>query len=161
MLDTAEVLVSDPFADAESVAEAGGRLVDLDDLLRRSEILSLHAPSLPETRHLIGARELAMLPDGATLINTARGALVDQDALFLECSSGRIDAILDVTDPEPMPPDSPFHELLNVVITPHVAGSLGAEARRMSNHALEELGRWLDGDSLSSPVTSGQMMTRA
>jgi phosphoglycerate dehydrogenase-like enzyme len=161
MLDTAEVLVSDPYADAESVAEAGGRLVTLDDLLLRAEILSLHAPLLSETRHLIGTRELAMLPDGATLINTARGALVDHDALLLECSSGRIDAILDVTDPEPLPSDSPFHELLNVMITPHIAGSLGAEARRMSSHAIAELDRWLDGSSLSSPVTSGELPIRA
>ncbi|WNB86205.1 hydroxyacid dehydrogenase [Cellulomonas sp. ATA003] len=107
VLDTAAVLVSDPYADPAEVAAAGGRLVPLDDALRRSDILSLHAPSLPATRHMIGARELALLPDGATLINTARGALVDHDALLAECATERLHAILDVTEPEPLPATSP------------------------------------------------------
>jgi phosphoglycerate dehydrogenase-like enzyme len=102
---------------------------------------------------MIGARELALLPDGATLINTARGVLVDHDALLLECSSGRLDAILDVTEPEPLPATSPFFDLPNVVITPHLAGSLGAETRRMSDHAIDELANLVDGRPLSTPVT--------
>ena len=153
LLDTAEVLVSDPYADAGEVAAAGGVLVPLDDLLHRSEIVSLHAPALAATHHMIGERELALLPDGATLINTARGALVDHDALLLECSSGRIDAILDVTEPEPLPQGSPLYELANVMITPHIAGSLGSETRRMSNHAIDELERLLGGQPLATPVT--------
>ena len=161
ILDTADVLVSDPYADAAAVAAAGGTLVPLDEVLRRSEILSLHAPVLAETRHMIGARELALLPDGATLVNTARGALVDHDALLAECSSGRLDAILDVTDPEPLPPGSPFYELPNVMITPHVAGSLGSETRRMSNHAIDELERLLDGRPLATPVTREQLEVSA
>jgi phosphoglycerate dehydrogenase-like enzyme len=153
LLDTAEVLVCDPYADGTEVAAAGARLVPLDELLTRSEILSLHAPALPETRHMIGARELALLPDGATLINTARGVLVDHDALLQECASGRLDAILDVTEPEPLPATSPFFDLPNVVITPHLAGSLGAETRRMSDHAIDELAHLVDGRPLSTPVT--------
>jgi phosphoglycerate dehydrogenase-like enzyme len=153
ILDTAEVLVADPFADPAAVARAGGRLVPLDDLLRRSEILSLHAPALPATHHLLGARELALLPDGATLVNTARGSLVDHDALLRECASGRLDAILDVTDPEPLPAGAPLLDLPNVMVTPHVAGSLGTETRRMSDHALDELEAWLAGRPLATPVT--------
>lgn len=161
ILDTAAVLVADPYADAAEVAAAGGTLAPLDEVLARSEILSLHAPALAETQHMIGACELALLPDGATLVNTARGALVDHDALLAECASGRLDAILDVTDPEPLPPGSPFFTLPNVMITPHVAGSLGSETRRMSNHALDELERLLDGRPLATPVTAEQLAVSA
>ncbi|WP_245643345.1 hydroxyacid dehydrogenase [Sanguibacter suarezii] len=161
LLDTAEVLVSDPCADASEVAAAGAVLVPIDDLLRRSEIVSLHAPALPATHHMIAARELALLPDGATLVNTARGALVDHDALLVECSSGRLDAILDVTDPEPLPHGSPLYELTNVMITPHIAGSLGSETRRMSSHAIDELERLLDGRALATPVTPAGLTVSA
>jgi phosphoglycerate dehydrogenase-like enzyme len=146
MLDTAEVLVTDPYADRAAVAAAGGRLVELDELLTRSEILSLHLPELPETRQAIGARELALLPDGATVINTARGAVVDTAALERECATGRLNAILDVTDPEPLPAGSRLAELPNVMITPHIAGSLGTETRRMSTQALGELDRYVRGE---------------
>jgi len=153
-LDTAEVLVTDPYADAVAVAEAGGRLVGLDELLSRSDILSLHLPALPQTRHAIGARELALLPDGATVINTARGAVVDTAALERECAIGRISAILDVTDPEPLPAGSLLASLPNVMITPHIAGSLGSETRRMSAHTLDELERFVRGETPLDAVTS-------
>jgi phosphoglycerate dehydrogenase-like enzyme len=120
--------------------------VELDELLTRSEILSLHLPELPETRQAIGARELALLPDGATVINTARGAVVDTAALERECATGRLNAILDVTDPEPLPAGSRLAELPNVMITPHIAGSLGTETRRMSAQALGELDRYVRGE---------------
>lgn len=148
LLETAEVLVADPHAAVGEVAAAGGRPTSLEEVLRRSEILSLHAPALPQTQHMIGAAELAMLPDGATLINTARGSLVDHEALARECATGRVDAILDVTEPEPLPADHPLLSLPNVMVTPHVAGSLGTETRRMSDHAVAELERWLDGRPL-------------
>lgn len=161
ILDTADVLVSDPYADPAEVAAAGGTLLPLDEVLRRSEILSLHAPALAETRHMLGARELSLLPDGATLINTARGALVDHEALLVECAAGRIDAILDVTEPEPLPHGSALYELPNVMITPHVAGSLGSETRRMSNHAIDELERLLAGRALATPVTASGLAVSA
>lgn len=154
LLDSAEVLVTDPFADPVQVAEAGGRLVDLDDLLRRSEILSLHLPGIPQTRHAIGTRELALLPDGATVINTARGSVIDTAALEHECAAGRLNAILDVTDPEPLPPGSLLAALPNVMITPHIAGSLGSETRRLSTHSLNELERFVRGEPALDPVTS-------
>lgn len=152
-LDTAEVLVTDPYADTAAVAAAGGRLVGLDELLTRSEILSLHLPELPETRHAIGTRELALLPDGATVINTARGSVVDTTALERECATGRLNAILDVTDPDPLPAGSLLAGLPNVMITPHIAGSLGSETRRMSVHALGELERYVRGEPPLDAVT--------
>ncbi len=152
-LDTAEVLVCDPYADPDTVARAGARLADLDEVLRSVDVLSLHAPLLPETIGMSGARELALLRDGATVVNTARGALVDTDALTRECASGRLDAILDVTEPEPLPEDSPLYDLPNVSITPHVSGSLGTETFRLTDAALDELQRWLNGEPLTAQMT--------
>ena len=139
-----EILVSDPYVQGA---------VALDDLLAVSDIVSLHAPSLPSTRHMLDARRLALLRDGATLINTARGALIDQDALVAELVSGRIDAVIDVTEPEVLPPDSPLYDLPNVVLTPHIAGALGVEVRRLGASALDELERYARGEPFAHPVT--------
>ncbi|WP_448003493.1 hydroxyacid dehydrogenase [Agromyces bauzanensis] len=151
-LEDVTILVADPTVDAEAVASAGATLTSLDEVLRRADVLSLHAPELPETRHMIGAAELALLRDGATVVNTARGSLIDTDALTAECLAGRLDAVLDVTEPEPLPMDSPLYRLPNVSITPHIAGSLGSETRRMSDAALDELARWTLGLPLEHQV---------
>jgi phosphoglycerate dehydrogenase-like enzyme len=140
-LEDVTCLVADPFADPSEVADMGAKLATLDEMLRRLDVLSIHAPELPSTRHLIGALELAQLPDHATVINTARGSLVDTEALERECSTGRLNAILDVTDPEPLPAESALYDLANVMVTPHIAGSLDSETRRMTDAALEELER--------------------
>jgi phosphoglycerate dehydrogenase-like enzyme len=149
----AELLVADPYADEGAVRAAGGTLLELPDLLARSEILSLHAPELPSTHHMIGAAELALLPDHATLVNTARGSLVDSAALAAECAAGRLFAILDVTDPEPLPAADPLRSLPNVLLTPHLAGSLGTEVLRLTDHTLDELARWTAGEPLRTPIT--------
>ncbi|WP_235994107.1 hydroxyacid dehydrogenase [Nonomuraea montanisoli] len=156
-----DVLVADPYADAAEVAAAGAHLVELPELLRRSDVLTLHVPALPSTRRLIGAAELAMLRDGATVINTARGAVLDTAALERECVSGRLDAMLDVTDPEPLPAGSPLYDLPNVMITPHIAGSLGSETRRMSESALDELERYLHGRPPRAAVTADEFKVSA
>jgi phosphoglycerate dehydrogenase-like enzyme len=153
MLETGRILVTDPYADPVAVAAAGGRLVELDELLAHAEILSLHLPELPETRHAIGARELALLPDGATVINTARGSVIDTAALESECATGRLNAILDVTEPDPLPAGSLLASLPNVMVTPHIAGSLGTETRRMSAQALGELERYVRGEPPLQAVT--------
>jgi phosphoglycerate dehydrogenase-like enzyme len=145
-------LVCDPFLPAEEAASFGAEKVELDDLLRRSDVVSLHAPSLPETRHLLDARRLALLRDGAVLVNTARGALVDGGALAAELVSGRIDAVIDTTEPEVLPPDSPLYDLPNVFLTPHIAGAMGAETRRLAALALDELERLAQGGPLAHEV---------
>ncbi|MGW3562345.1 hydroxyacid dehydrogenase [Streptomyces sp. NPDC000941] len=147
-------LVADPYADAEEVKRAGATLVPLEELLPRVDVLSLHAPELRETRHLIGADQLSLLPDHATVINTARGSLIDSDALAAECASGRLFAILDVTDPEPLPIDSPLRHQASVMITPHIAGSLGTEIGRLTDHAMDELARWTAREPLQSEITA-------
>ncbi|MFJ4046277.1 hydroxyacid dehydrogenase [Microbacterium sp. NPDC089987] len=154
-------LVADPFADAAAVEAAGATLLPLDEMLPQVDVLSLHAPSLPATRHMIGAAELATLPDGATVINTARGALLDHDALLGECRTGRLDALLDVTEPEPLPADSELRHLPNVAITPHLAGSLGTETRRLADAALNELAAYIAGAPARHPVSRAELAISA
>jgi phosphoglycerate dehydrogenase-like enzyme len=140
------VLVYDPHLDEEDARELAAQPVELDDLLRGSDVVSLHAPSLPETRHMLDARRLGLLRDGAVLVNTARGALIEPAALERELVSGRIDAVLDVTDPEVLPADSPLYDLENVLLTPHVAGALGPETRRLGELAVTEVERLARGE---------------
>ncbi|MDP4505496.1 hydroxyacid dehydrogenase [Nonomuraea turcica] len=156
-----DVLVADPYADPAAVSALGARLLPLPELLPRCDVLTLHVPELPSTQHLIGAPELALLRDGTTIINTARGAVLDTAALERECAQGRLDAILDVTDPEPLPATSLLYDLPNVMITPHIAGSLGSETRRMSESALDELERYLSGQPPRAAVTPDDFMVSA
>lgn len=153
VLETKRVLVFDPFARADHVAAVGAQLCELPELLSASDTVSIHAPLLPETRGMIGARELAMLSDGATLINTARGGLIDHEALYAECRSGRIQAILDVTEPEPLPEGHPLRTLPNVTVTPHLAGSLGTETRRLTRFAVGAVQALATGADLPGTVT--------
>lgn len=152
-----DVLAADPYATREVAASLGVTLTDLDDLVARSDVVSLHAPSLPATRHLIDVHRLAAMRDGATLVNTARGALVDTEALTKELVAGRLHAVLDVTDPEPLPADSPLYDLPNVQLTPHIAGSTGTELYRMGGLVVAEIGRYLDGSPLRHQVRREDM----
>lgn len=145
------VLVADPYADAGTVASAGAQLVALEEMLPRVDVLSIHAPDTPETHGMIGADELAALPDGATVINTARGRLLDHAALAAQCASGRLSAVLDVTWPEPLPADSSLWGLDNVLITPHIAGSLGTEVAEMARSAMDQI----------SAIAAGRRQPRA
>ena len=112
----------------------------------------MHAPDIPQTKGLLDRRRLALIPDGGMLINTARGALVDHDALIAELETGRLSAVLDVTDPEPPPADSPLFQLPNVFLTPHVAGSMGNELERLGRSAVDELERLTIGRPLVHQV---------
>ncbi|MEW9519475.1 hydroxyacid dehydrogenase [Streptomyces tubercidicus] len=146
------VLLYDPYVDTAEATRLGVVQVPLDTLCADSDIVTVHAPQLPATRHLLGARQLALMPDGATLINTARGSLIDETALLPELRTGRLNAVLDVTEPELPPADSPLYDLPNVLLTPHVAGSLGTELHRLADHALDELERYGRGEPFHTPV---------
>lgn len=152
-----EVLISDPYLTAPEAADLGAELVSLEELFTRSDILSVHAPLLPETVGLVNARLLGLLRDGSVLINTARGRIVDAAALEQECRSGRLDAVLDVTDPEPLPPDSPLLDLPNVFLTPHLAGAVGNEVARLGELAVSELERFAAGAPLHHVITSAEL----
>ncbi|XIE81928.1 hydroxyacid dehydrogenase [Streptomyces sp. SBR177] len=153
-----DVLLHDPYV---TEAPPGTELVGLDELCARATVVSVHAPQLPATYHMIGARQLAAMPDGATLINTARGSLVDEEALLPHLLSGRLHAVLDVTDPELPPPDSPLYTLPNVLLTPHVAGSLGNELHRMADHALAEVARYAAGEPFAEEVRAADLTRSA
>ncbi|MFD5190843.1 hydroxyacid dehydrogenase [Streptomyces sp. NPDC058357] len=143
-----DVRVHDPFLSERDARSLGVRLVGLDELFERSAVVSLHAPLLESTRGMIGRRHFERMPDHAVFINTARGALVDQDALITEVATGRIDAVIDVTDPEVLPPDSPLWDLPNVILTPHMAGSVGNEVPRLGRGAVDEVVRFASGEPL-------------
>ena len=151
------LLLSDPYVTADGARALGAELVDVDELCRRSEVVSVHAPALPETHHLLDARRLALLQDGATLINTARGSLVDTVALTEHCVAGRLEAVLDVTDPEPLPPGHPLLTLPNVLVTPHLAGSQGHELRRLGDFAVAEVARFTRGEPLQGAICSSEL----
>ncbi|WP_425544607.1 hydroxyacid dehydrogenase [Actinoplanes couchii] len=146
------VLLADPYVNMDEANALGAVLTDVDDLCARSDLISLHAPALPETHHLIDARRLALMPPGAVLINTARGSLVDTEALVEACTAGRITALLDVTDPEPLPTGHPLLTLDNVFLTPHLAGAEGREVQRLGEFATAEIARFLRGDPLQGQI---------
>lgn len=132
------VTLHDPYVDEAQAAELGAVSLPLDELLCGSDIVSLHAPDIPETYRMLDRGRLARIPDGGMLINTSRGALIDPVALTDELVSGRLGAVLDVTEPEPLPVDSPLRSLPNVFLTPHIAGSVGNELERMGRTVVEE-----------------------
>ena len=152
-----DVAVSDPYLDTAHAADLGATLLELDELLATSAVVSLHAPDLPETHHLIDRRRLALIPDGGCFINTARGGIVDERALTDELVSGRISAMLDVTEIEPLPQDSPLYRLPNVFLTPHIAGSLGNELARLGTAAVTELERFCAGLPPLHPVRQADL----
>lgn len=142
------VLLYDPFVRPDDPVAQQAELVDLDTLMARSDVVSVHAPSLPSTRGMIGSRQLKLMQDGAAFINTARGALVDEAALLAELQTGRIHAVIDVTDPEVPPANSPFFSLPNIFLTPHVAGAIGTERARLGLMAIEEVERFARGEPM-------------
>jgi len=125
---------------------------DLDSLLPRADIVVLILPSTAESNRLIGARQLALMPQGALLVNAARGPVVDTDALVEALNKGLIRAALDVTDPEPLPEGHPLWSCPNLLITPHVAGSSPQFTPRALRTAADELHRYIDGKPLRNVV---------
>jgi phosphoglycerate dehydrogenase-like enzyme len=142
------VIVYDPIMDDSEAQRLGVEKVNLDALMTTADIVSIHAPSLPATRHMIDVRRLSLMKAGATLINTARGAIVDEPALIDVLKSGRIDAVIDVTDPEIPDAASPFYDLPNVFLTPHIAGAVGLERTRLGEMAVDEVCRFIEGKPL-------------
>ncbi len=140
------VLYVNRHARPELEAELGLRRVDKATLLAESDFLSLHVPLTPETRHWLGRAELAAMKPGAMVINTARGPVVDQAALAEALAQGQLGgAALDVTDPEPLPLDSPLLKLPNVLLAPHIASASHATRGLMASMAVDNLLAALDG----------------
>jgi phosphoglycerate dehydrogenase-like enzyme len=152
-----EVAFADPYLSEEEALRIGAAKMELDELCAWCDVLSLHAPDTASTKGMIGARQLALLRDGTPIVNTARGALIDPRALEAELVSGRLQAILDVTEPEPLPEDSPLRGLPNVILTPHIAGAVGEETVRLADLAVEEVRRFAEGDPPLHPVVEADL----
>lgn len=151
------VAAYDPLAPDDVFAAAGvTRAATLDALLQGSHFVTLHCALTPETRHLIGARELALLPPGAFLINVSRGPVVDQAALIAALDAGRLaGAGLDVFDPEPLPGDSPLLQMPNVILTPHMASYTADGTRAMHGGVAAQIVQLLHGERPPQIVNAG------
>jgi phosphoglycerate dehydrogenase-like enzyme len=149
------LLVHDPYVAAATVRGKGATPATLARLLRESEYLVLAAGLTDATRGLLDSAALRLLPDGATVVNVARGAIVDLDALTAEVRSGRLRCALDVTDPdEPLPVRHPLRRMKGAIVTPHV-GAAAVEVRRaMADIVLDALERFSRGERVKTRVTS-------
>ena len=156
------VLAYDPLLDEAAIAAMGAKKADLDTLLAESDVVSLHAPALDSTRHMINGRALSLMKDRAILINTARGALVDEEALAQALRGGKLKyACLDVTDPEPPAADSSLRGIPNCIMTPHLAGLANNGKLKIGAHVADEIGRFLTGGALVSEITQAMLATIA
>jgi len=148
------VLVYDPFATVADEKEFGVTRVSLEEVFARSDVVSLHTPWLPETEGMITGDLLRSMKRNAAIINTARGAIIDQPAM-IKVLRERPDltAVLDVTHPEPPPADCELFGLDNVVLTPHIAGAMHTECHRMARFMVEEIDRYIAGEPLRWEIT--------
>jgi phosphoglycerate dehydrogenase-like enzyme len=149
----ANVNVHDPYLSDADAAALGATKMDLDDLMSTSPIVAVTAPVTPETHHMIGARQLALMPDNGFLVNTGRSWTVDQEALLAELQSGRLRAGLDVYDKEPLALDHPFRSLPNVILLPHMAGATVEARHRQGDCVVRDVRNILAGHPLAHEVT--------
>ncbi|MBN1639976.1 MAG: hydroxyacid dehydrogenase [Anaerolineae bacterium] len=157
LLQAFDVKVVAYTSSARKAAELGATQRSLEEVFCESDVVSLHTPWLKETEGMITGEHLASMKQNATFINTARGAVVREEEM-IEVLRQRPDlyAVLDVTYPEPPAADSPLYTLPNVVLTPHIAGSLDGECRRMGRHMVDELERYLRGEPLQWAISQEQ-----
>lgn len=127
-------------------------VAELDGLLPSADIVVLITPLSAQTRGLLDARRLALLPDGALVVNVGRGAVLDTSALVAETAAGRLRAALDVTDPEPLPPDHPLWHSPGTIITPHVAGGAADFYPRAMDFVAQQVHRFAAGEALRNVV---------
>lgn len=143
------VIAYDPYLSDAEAARLGVANVELDQLFAESDVVSLHAPDLPDTQGMITGPMLASMKPGATFINSARGPIVRESEMIAVLQDRPdLQAVLDVTEHEPLPTDSLLNDLPNVVLTPHIAGSQGRECQRMGQYMVDELDRYLAGRPL-------------
>lgn len=149
-----KVIAYDPYIDPETAAELDVEMVSLEEAFSSADIVTLHTPLLEETAGMITGDHISLMKHGATLINTARGEIVNESEM-IEVLTKRPDliAVLDVTEKEPPVKDSMLYILPNVVLTPHIAGSTGADCRRMGRYMIDETHRFLKGQSMHWQIT--------
>ena len=157
-----DILLYDPYTTEEQAAAMGCKKAELDELLKAADILSIHAPNIPATHHMINADTLKLMKKDAVLINTARGAIIDEKALYEHMAAGNLKyACLDVFDPEPILPDNPLRTLDNVILTPHLAGLAANGKYRIGKHAAEQIANFIAGKPMECEVTQDMLATIA
>ena len=155
-----KVLVYDPYLDAAVIAHHGAQAASFDKLLAEADVISIHVPLSPETRNLIGERELARMKPNAFLINTSRGGIVDEQALAVALKENRLGgAALDVLAREPPLADHPLRQAPNIILTPHLAFYSKESVIELQAKAAEEVARALKGEPPRSPVNP-EVLTR-
>ncbi len=158
-----EILLYDPFITEEQARERyNAKKVSLEELLKESDVVSIHAPSIPETNHMFNADTLALMKKDAILINTARGSIIDEKALYEHMKAGNLKyACLDVFDPEPPVADHPLRSLPNCIMSPHLAGLTHNGLLRIGAHCVQEIKRFLAGEPMITEVTQEQLSKSA
>ncbi len=155
-----KVLVYDPYIESALIVGHGAQAVSLDRLLAEADAISIHVPLSPETRNLIGQRELARMKPTAFVINTSRGGIVDEQALAVALKEGRLGgAALDVLSVEPPAADHPLRQAPNIILTPHLAFYSQESVIELQTKAAEEVARVLKGEPPRSPVNA-EVLTR-
>ncbi len=155
-----QVLLYDPTLSAAKATALGVKKVTLDQLCKRSDIISSHAPSIPATYHMLDEKKFALMREDVLIINTSRGSVIDEQAMVAFLAKNKeAFACIDVTDPEPPAPDSPLRRMENVLLTPHIAG-IGA-TKRQGQYAVTEIERLFNGRKLVYEVTEKMMATMA
>lgn len=156
-----DILMYDPILTKDQIAEIGAEKVTLEELMSQCDVVSIHAPSIPATDNMLNKNNLKLMKDGAVLINTARGAVINEQDLIEELKKGRIYACLDVTNPEPPKPDNELFGLPNVVMTPHIAGTVSNGKKRIALHVCEELERFQKGERMKTEVDLSKLSQMA
>lgn len=156
-----DIMVYDPYLTDAAAADLGVRKVSLEELFATADIVTDHAPTTPETERMIGARHFQSMKDGALFVNSARSWTLDEAALLAELQTGRIRAALDVFDEEPLPADSPFRDLDNVLLTPHMAGAATESRARLVQAVAEDMVRIFAGEPSQLAVTWERLQTMA
>ena len=152
-----ELFAHSTFGDRARAAQEGITMLELDELLSTCPVICLFAAVRPDTIRMLDARRLALIQDGATFINTARGIIIDEPALVEELETGRFWAGLDVTYPEPPAADSPLRRLPNVLLTPHIAGPTPTRYWEFVQYAIRDVQRYLAGETMLGNVTEKRL----
>ncbi len=155
-----KVIAYDPFLTDERAKELDIESVSMDAVFERSAVICNHIPDLPSTRGTLNASHFNRMRDGGTFINTGRGAqVIEDDLIRVMTERPDLTALLDVTMPEPPVANSPLWDLPNVVISPHIGGTIGDETSRLSSLVIEEYKRWTAGQPLQQQVTAKVLET--
>jgi phosphoglycerate dehydrogenase-like enzyme len=148
-----DVMVYDPYLSDEAARELGVRTVSLEELFSTGDIISVHAPTTPETEGMISAAHFQSIRDGALFVNTARTWVMDQNALVAELQTGRFSAYIDVFDQEPLPAEHPIRDLGNVFLSPHVSGHTTETRQRLVEEIVNDVARFFNKEPLRLAVS--------